>query len=107
MDRAVIRRGGTRERRAAVLICLAFVVGLTMVGCGRVLQPPTPTLVAGETPRPTDTPRPTATRRATFTPVPATPSTTPTPTATPTPVIYTIKKGDTLIPIARKFGVTV
>jgi len=39
--------------------------------------------------------------------VPATPSTTPTPTATPTPVIYTIEKGDTLIPIARKFGVTV
>jgi LysM repeat protein len=39
--------------------------------------------------------------------VPATPSATPEPTATPTPVIYTIEKGDTLIPIARKFGVTV
>jgi LysM repeat protein len=56
---------------------------------------------------PTDTPRPTATRRATFTPVPATPSATPEPTPTPTPVIYAIQKGDTLIPIARKFGVTV
>ena len=56
---------------------------------------------------PTDTPRPTATRRATFTPVPATPSATPEPTVTPTPVIYAIQKGDTLIPIARKFGVTV
>jgi len=56
---------------------------------------------------PSDTPRPTATRRATFTPVPATPSATPKPTFTPTPVIYAIQKGDTLIPIARKFGVTV
>ena len=102
-----MRRTWTRERRAAVLVWLVLVVSLTMAGCGRIIQPPTPTLVAGATPRPTDTPRPTATRRATFTPVPATPSTTPTPTATPTPVIYTIKKGDTLIPIARKFGVTV
>ena len=56
---------------------------------------------------PADTPRPTATRRATFTPVPATPSATPEPTVTPTPVIYAIQKGDTLIPIARKFGATV
>jgi LysM repeat protein len=39
--------------------------------------------------------------------VPATPSATPEPTVTPTPIIYTIQKGDTLIPIARKFGVTV
>jgi LysM repeat protein len=39
--------------------------------------------------------------------VPATPSDTPTPTVTPTPIIYVIQKGDTLIPIARKFGITV
>jgi LysM repeat protein len=39
--------------------------------------------------------------------VPATPSDTPTPTVTPTPVIYVIKKGDTLLAIARQFGVTV
>jgi LysM repeat protein len=39
--------------------------------------------------------------------VPATPSDTPTPTVTPTPLIYVIQKGDTLIPIARQFGVTV
>jgi murein DD-endopeptidase MepM/ murein hydrolase activator NlpD len=39
--------------------------------------------------------------------VPATPSDTPTPTATPTPIIYTIKKGDTLLAIAREFGVSV
>ena len=84
-----------------------LIVSLTMAGCGRILQSPTPTTVAGVAVVPTDTPRPTATRRATFTPVPATPSATPTPTVTPTPIIYAIQKGDTLIPIARKFGVTV
>ena len=80
---------------------------LALASCGRMLQPPTATAVAGVTAPPTETPRPTATRRATFTPVPATPSDTPTPTATATPVIYVIKKGDTLLPIARQFGVTV
>ena len=84
-----------------------LIVSLTMAGCGRILQSPTPTAMAGATVMPSDTPRPTATRRATFTPVPATPSATPEPTFTPTPVIYAIQKGDTLIPIARKFGVTV
>ncbi len=64
-------------------------------------------MVAAIPPTATDTPRPTATRRATFTPVPATPSDTPTPTVTPTPVIYVIKRGDTLLAIARQFGVTV
>jgi LysM repeat protein len=87
--------------------CLAVLAGLTLAGCGRILQPPTPTSVAYVSPTATDTPRPTATRRATFTPVPATPSDTPTPTVTPTPVIYVIKKGDTLLAIARQFGVTV
>jgi LysM repeat protein len=72
-----------------------------------MLQPPTSTAVANAPATSTHTPRPTATRRATFTPVPATPSDTPTPTITPTPLIYVIEKGDTLIPIARKFGVTV
>jgi LysM repeat protein len=38
--------------------------------------------------------------------VPATPSDTPTPTATPTPIIYVIKKGDTLLAIAKEFGVS-
>lgn len=80
---------------------------LALFGCGRILQPPTAVSVIAASATPTDTPRPTATRRATFTPVPATPSDTPTPTATPTPIIYVIKKGDTLLPIARQFGVTV
>jgi LysM repeat protein len=63
--------------------------------------------VAALPPTPSSTTRPTATRRATFTPVPATPSDTPTPTVTPTPIIYVIKKGDTLLAIARQFGTTV
>jgi LysM repeat protein len=86
---------------------LAIMGSLLLGGCGRVLQPPTPTSVALAPATPTNTPRPTATRRATFTPVPATPSDTPTPTVTPTPIIYVIKKGDTLLAIARQFGVTV
>ncbi len=86
---------------------LAILISLVLGGCGRILLPPTPTPVVGTTSAPTDTPRPTATRRATLTPAPATPSDTPTPTVTPTPIIYVIKKGDTLLAIARQFGVTV
>jgi LysM repeat protein len=89
------------------VIWLAVLIGLLLGGCGRMLQPPTPTSVAVASPTLTATLRPTTTRRATFTPVPATPSDTPTPTVTPTPIIYVIKKGDTLLAIARMFGVTV
>mgnify|MGYP003681883286 CR=1 FL=1 len=89
------------------MVWLAVLTALTLCGCGRILQPTTPSAVVGILPTPSDTPRPTTTRRATFTPVPATPSDTPTPTVTPTPIIYVIKKGDTLLPIARQFGVTV
>jgi LysM repeat protein len=86
---------------------LAALTSLLLSGCGRLLLPPTPTTVVGVLPTATGTPRPTATRRATFTPVPATPSDTPTPTVTPTPIIYVIKKGDTLLAVARQYGVTV
>jgi LysM repeat protein len=86
---------------------MVLLAGLTLGACGRLLLPPTPTAVAGVAATVTDTPWPTATRRATFTPVPATPSDTPTPTVSPTPIIYVIEKGDTLLAIARKFGVTV
>ena len=89
------------------VMCLAVLSGLMLAGCGRILQQPTPTSVAVVPATPTDTPWPTATRRATFTPVPATPSDTPTPTITPAPIIYVIKSGDTLLAIARQFGVTV
>jgi LysM repeat protein len=107
LDLVVFWGRRTRKRRAATLLCLMMVTSLTMGGCGRILQSPTATTVAGATVISTSTPWPTATRRATFTPVPATPSATPEPTVTPTPIIYVIAKGDTLIPIARKFGVTV
>jgi LysM repeat protein len=106
LERGPLKRSETWWHVAKV-VGLIFVASLALAGCGRILQPPTPTYVAGVTVTPTDTPRPTVTRRATFTPVPATPSDTPLPTATPTPIIYVIKKGDTLLPISRKFGVTV
>lgn len=99
------------EKKAVVRLLLPalllVVSNLVLLGCGRLIQPPTPTAAARISATTTDTPRPTATRRATFTPVPATPSDTPTPTATATPVIYVIEKGDTLLPIARKYGVSV
>lgn len=98
---------GDLGRRAIPALCLVVLGSLLLNGCGRLLQPPTATLVAGAPATATDTPRPTATRRATFTPAPATPSNTPTPTVTPTPIIYTIRKGDTLLSIARQFGLTV
>lgn len=94
-------------QHVAIVVGAMLVIGSTLAGCGRLLQPPVPTAVAGAPATLTDTPRPTATRRATFTPVPATPSDTPLPTLTPTPVIYVIEKGDTLLAIARQFGVTV
>lgn len=107
LKRARKRWSGIRVQHTAIFVGLMLLVGFLLAGCGRILQLPTPTAVAGVTAPPTETPRPTATRRATFTPVPATPSDTPTPTVTPTPIIYVIQKGDTLIPIARKFGVSV
>ena len=98
---------GNVLQRTVPFMWLALVASLVLTGCGRIIQPPTATVVVASTPTRTDTPRPTATRRATFTPVPATPSDTPTPTVTPTPIIYVIKKGDTLLVIARQYGVTV
>ncbi len=104
-----LKRGGTQNKGGTLtgFILVAWLTAGALAGCGRILEPPTPTMAAALSPTPSSTPRPTATRRATFTPVPATPSNTPTPTMTPTPVIYVIKKGDTLLAIARQFGVTV
>ena len=61
--------------------------------------------IAGHAERHAQRRRPHAGLTATL--VPATPSNTPTPTVTPTPIIYTIQKGDTLLEVARAFGVTV
>lgn len=82
------------------LILLAIV----LAACGQVITlptatplPPTPTVeaIAAATPRPTATPAP-------YTPAP-----TATPTTTPTPIIYTVKRGDTLLAIASQYGVSV
>jgi LysM repeat protein len=73
-----------------------------------VTPSPSPTATATWTPTRTPTPMPTAmpTAMPTRTAKPTrTPS--PTPTATATPIIYVIKKGDSLLAIARQFGVTV
>ncbi len=78
---------------------------LVLAACGRVTTQPTP-----PAPTATLTPTPTVTPTAmppTPTPRPYTPPPTPTPTATPTPLIYTVQRGDTLLAIARRFGVSV
>lgn len=41
------------------------------------------------------------------TPQPGPPTPTPAPTATPTPIVYVVQKGDTLLAIASRFGVSV
>lgn len=82
-----------------------FALALLLMACGRVITRPTP-LPPTATPTPTMTATPTA-ARPTPTPKAYTPPPTPTPTATPTPLIYTVEKGDTLLGIAKRFGVSV
>ncbi len=105
----VIRPAGKGIWRTVLAICFAASGLLSLGGCGQILTPPAPTgrAVTPATLKTTPTLTPTATRRPTATLVPATPSNTPTPTVTPTPIIYTIKKGDTLLEVARAFGLTV
>ncbi|NOZ71165.1 MAG: LysM peptidoglycan-binding domain-containing protein [Chloroflexi bacterium] len=87
------------------LLLLAWVVfALTLSACGQIITKPTP---PSATATPTLTATFTATPAATPTPAPYTPAPSPTPTITPTPVIHTIAKGDTLIVIANRYGVTV
>ena len=86
------------------LSILLFLGMLALLSCGRVITRPTP-IPPTFTPTPTLSPTPTS-PKATPTPRPYTPPPTPTPTATPTPLIYTIQKGDTLLGIARRFGVS-
>lgn len=81
-----------------VLCCL-----LGLVGCGQVITRATPTPVPTSTPVPLQAP----TVRPTATPAPYTPAPTSTPTATPTPIIYVIQRGDTLLDVAIKFGISV
>lgn len=86
-----------------VLLLAGLVLCVLAAGCAPQATP---------TPQPTDTPTlsPTPlaalTRPATATPAPLTPLPTATPTITPTPVIYVVQKGDNLLGIARRYGVT-
>ncbi|MCS7054792.1 MAG: LysM peptidoglycan-binding domain-containing protein [Thermoflexales bacterium] len=89
----------------ALRTCVAGLLASTIVaGCsgavGSDASTPTPT-VALPTARPTLTPRPTPTLAAPELPRPNQP------VATPTPIIYIVQAGDTLIPIANRFGVSV
>ncbi len=86
-------------RYAAGLLALLIVSGCSGAVSNQTPTPP-PT-VALPTPRPTLTPRPTPTLAAATPPAPSQPA------ATPTPVIYIVQAGDTLIPIANRFGVSV
>lgn len=86
---------------ALILTWLAFVC----LACGQVVTRPTP--VAGLPPSPSvPPPTSTATPRPTSTPAPYTPEPTATPTITPTPIIHTIARGETLIGIANRYGIS-
>jgi LysM repeat protein len=76
-------------------------VALLLCGCGQVITAPTPTPAATA---PVNLPA--VTPRATSTPAPSTPAATSAPTSTPTPVIHTVQAGDTLIGIAKQYGIS-
>ena len=80
----------------------AFFALFLFAGCGQVITRATPTPTA----TPTVSLAPAATLRPTATPAPYTPAPTATPTLTPTPIIYKIERGDTLLDIAIKFGIS-
>jgi LysM repeat protein len=86
-------------RMTLLLIALAFGGG----ACASAPQS-TPTAVVTQA---LPTARPTSTPRATPTLSPATPPPQAEAGVTPTPIVYIVQAGDTLIPIANKFGVSV
>ena len=83
-------------------LCVSLsIIALLLCGCGQVITVPTPTPVAtAPVNLPVATPRPTSR------PAPSTPAPTSTPTSTPTPVIHTVQPGDTLIGIAKQYGIS-
>ena len=93
---------GTSVSNRIIILPFVVIAILALSGCGQVitLQTPTPTLTATVVVTVAATSRPTAT------PAPYTPAPTPTPTITPTPVIYSIQRGDNMMAIATKFGVS-
>jgi LysM repeat protein len=81
-----------------------LILALVASGCGQVTTRPTvlvPTATRTQTPTSTSTPR------ATATPAPYTPAPTATATVTPTPIVHAIARGETLLAIANKYGVSV
>jgi len=89
-------------RRKAVLLLTVWMVSLALSGCGHVWTRPQDTPAPTSAPTSVQPPTPTAT----WTPLPAAPLPTWTPAPTPTPIIYVIQKGDTLISVAKQFGVS-
>ena len=91
--------------RARVFLTLnLLILTLLATGCGQITTRSTvrvPTATGTQTPTSTSTPRPTAT------PAPYTPAPTATPTVTPTPIVHAIARGETLLAIANKYGVSV
>ncbi len=85
---------------------LIFILLMTMMlsACGQVVTKPTP---ISPTMSPTVTPTASPTVQATVTPAPYTPEPTTTPTLEPTPVVHAIAAGETLVAIARQYGVSV
>ena len=83
------------------LLVSLSVIALLLCGCGQVITAPTPTPLATA---PVNLPA--VTPRSTSTPAPATPASPPTPASTPTPVIHKVRAGDTLIDIAKQYGIS-
>ncbi len=82
---------------------MALLAAFFLTACGQLITRPTPTPIP---PTMTPTPSPMPTLPPTATPVPYTPAPTATPTPTPTPIIHTIARGETLIAIAARYGVS-
>lgn len=87
------------SRRVARLLAVSLALAGCAVSSGQT--PTAPPTVSLPTPRPTLTPRPTPTNAppTVISPREARP--------TPTPTTYKVAEGDTLIPIANKFGISV
>lgn len=107
LDRRNQRRSSSPILKRQLTILLLIFLPLLATGCGEVITKPAATVLI---PTATLTPtreRPTPTATPTPTPIPATPEPTTTPTPEPTPIVHTLQAGDTLIGLARKYGVTV